>query len=148
MPLKKQLPPYLSRRPPATSAESSNSGAISKLPMKRKKYEITTEIASTNRKINPSGRIFLSEKVVESTDNANEDEDQDEEEDRDEESMDVSKSRIQNVPTSKKVPKSLTMNIDLTGDFTSAITSYSSRTLMTYSSGNKSALRYLKYILS
>jgi len=96
MPLKKQLPPYLSRRLPAT----------------------------------PSGRIFLSEKVVESTDNANEDEDQDEEEDRDEESMDFSKSRIQNVPTSKKVPKSLTMNIDLTGDFASPIASDSSSTLM------------------
>jgi len=112
--------------------------------MKRKKYEITAEIASTNRKINPSGRIFLLEKVVESTDNANEDEDQEEEKDRDE-SMDFSKSKIENVPTSKNSPKSLTMNIDLTGDFTSAITSYSSRTLMTYSSGNKSALRYFKY---
>ena len=129
MPLKEPSPPYLSRRPPATSAESSNSGAISELPIKRKKYEIITEIASTNRKINPSGRIFSSEKVVESTDNANEDEDQDEEKDRDE-SMDFSKSRIENVPTSKNVPKSLIMSIDLTGDFTSPITSDSSSTFM------------------
>jgi len=71
--------------------------------MKRKKYEITTEITSTNRKINPSGRIFLSEKVVGSTDNANKDEGQDEEENRDE-SMDFSKSRIENVPNRKNVP--------------------------------------------
>ncbi len=47
MPQKKQLPPYLSRRPPATKAESSNSGGISKLP---KGHENTTEIATSNRK--------------------------------------------------------------------------------------------------
>ena len=80
MPPKKQLPPYLSRQPPATSAESSNSGAISKLPMKRKGHENTTEIVTSNRKINPSGRIFLSKKVVGSTLHANEDEDEDEKE--------------------------------------------------------------------
>jgi len=62
--------------------------------MKRKGSAI--EI-STNRKINPSGRIFLSEKVVGSTDTANEDED--EKEDRDE-NMDFSKSWIEDVPTS------------------------------------------------
>ena len=84
MPPKKQLPPYLSRKPPATSAESSNSSAISKLPMKRKGDENTTEIATSNREINPSGRIFLSKKVVGSTLHANEDEDEDEEENRDE----------------------------------------------------------------
>jgi hypothetical protein len=51
MPQKKQLPPYLSHRPPATSAESSNSGGISKLPKKRKGHENTTEIATSNRKV-------------------------------------------------------------------------------------------------
>jgi len=131
MPPKKQLPPYLSRPPPATSAESSNSGAISKLPMKRKGNENTTEIANSNRKINPSGRIFLSENVVGSTLHANEDED--EEENRDE-SMDFSKSMIEDISTSNRGPKSRSVNIDSTGDFTSPITSDSSSTLMTYSS--------------
>ena len=133
MPPKKKLPPYLSRRTPATSAESSNSGAISKLPMKRKVNENTTEIATSNRKINPSGRIFLSEKVVGSTFNENEDDDEDEEENRDE-SLDFSKSRIEEVSTSNHGPKSRTTNIDLTGDFTSPITSDSSSTFMSYSS--------------
>ena len=63
MPPKKKLPTYLSHQPQATSAESSNSGAISNLPMKRKGNESTTEIATKNRKINPSGRIFLSGEV-------------------------------------------------------------------------------------
>ena len=78
MPPKKKLPPYSSHQTPATSAESRNSGAISKLPMKRKGNESTTEIATSNRKINSSGRIFLSEKVVGSTLHANEDDDEDE----------------------------------------------------------------------
>ena len=133
MPPKKKLPPYLSHQTPATSAESSNSGAISKLPMKRKGDENTTEIATSNREINPSGRIFLSKKVVGSTLHANEDEDEDEEENRDE-SMDFSKSRIEEVSTSNHGPKSRITNIDLTGDFTSPITSDSSSTFMTYSS--------------
>jgi len=132
MPPKKQLPPYLSRKPPATSAESRNSGAISKLPMKRKGNEGTTEIATSNRKINPSGRIFL-ENVVGSTLHENEDEEEDEEENRDE-SMDFSKSRIEDFSTSNHGPKSRITNIDLTGDFTSPITSDSSSTFMAYSS--------------
>jgi len=88
------------------------------------------EISTSKRKIDPSGKIFLSEKVVGSMDNVNEDED--EEEDRDE-SMDISKSRIEDVSTSHNGPKSRTKNIDVTGDFTSPITTDSSRTFVTYS---------------
>jgi len=124
---------YLSRRPPATS--TSNSGAISKLPKKRKGHENTTEIATSYRMINPSGRIFLSEKVVGSTFYANEDKDKynNEEENRDE-CMNFSKSRIVDVSTSNNGPKYRTTNIDLTGDLTSPITSDISSTFMTLSS--------------
>jgi hypothetical protein len=83
--------------------------------MKRKGNESATEIATSNRKINPSG----------STLHQNEDEDEDEEENMDE-SMDFS--------SSNHGPKFRTTNIDLTGDFPSPITSDSSSTLMTYSS--------------
>jgi len=59
---------------------------------------------------------------VGSTDNVNEDEDEGEEENRDE-SMDFSKAKINDGPISKNVPKSRTMNINLTGYFTTPITS-------------------------
>jgi len=133
MPPKNKLPPYLSHQTPTTSAESRNLGAISKFLMKRKGNENTTEIATSNGKINPSGRIFLLEKVVGSTLHAIEDEDEDEEENTDE-SMDFSKSRIEEVSTSYHEPKYRTTNIDMTGDFTSPITFDSSSTFMTYSS--------------
>jgi len=55
--------------------------------------------------------------------------------------MIFSNSRIEDVPTSKNVPKSRTMNIDLTGDFTSPVTSDGSSTFMTYSSkGSKNSI--------
>jgi len=101
--------------------------------MKQKEHESTTKIATSNRKINPSGRILLSEKVVGSMLHENENEDEDEEENRDE-SMDFSKSRIEDFSTSNNGPKSRNTNIDLTGDFTFPITSDSSSTLMIYTS--------------
>jgi len=67
-------------------------------------------------------------------------EDEGEEEDRDE-IMIFSKSRIEDVPTTKNLPQSCSMNIDLTGDFTSPITSYSSGTIMTYfSKGSENSI--------
>jgi len=79
--------------------------------MKRRGHENTIKIATSDRKINPSGRIFLSQKAVGSTFHANEDEDEVENGD---ESMIFFKSRIEDVPTSKNGPKSRTTNIDLT----------------------------------
>jgi len=48
--------------------------------------------------------------------------------------MNFYKSRIEDVSTSKMVHKPRSMNIDLTGEFTTPITSYCSSTFMTYSS--------------